>query len=141
MELSLLYWLHNRPSSRTFPLPSGRMRRGSNDTLAKHFGGFRDRLVRTHAAGLRTYRPRPWVKVWVLEVSVLFDVKLVVGPEGVVEGEVAVFIRVVSVEESCHVAHHIDAETAVEGGLSLVEGTHSDSYFHTHSKTIIKHQI
>jgi len=65
-----------------------------------------------------------------------------VGPEGVVEGEVSMLVfGVVCIEEPSHVAYHVHAESAVEGGFSLVEGTHSHSYLNTHSKTIIKHQI
>ena len=64
------------------------------------------------------------------------------GPKGVVKGKVTMLVfGVVSVEESGHVAHHVDAESAVEGGFSLIERSHSYSYLHTHSKTIIKHQI
>ena len=41
-------------------------------------------------------------------------------------------LGVVGIEETGHVAHHFDAEPAVEVHLSLVEGTHPHSYLHTH---------
>ena len=56
------------------------------------------------------------------------------GPEGVVEGEVAVLavLEVFRVKQLGHVADHVHAQLTAEIGLALVEGTHPHSNFHTH---------
>lgn len=68
------------------------------------------------------------------EVAFLIDLELVVGPEGIVEGIVAVLavLGVLGVVEASHVADHIHAQLAVEVGLALVEGPHPHSHLYTH---------
>jgi hypothetical protein len=39
---------------------------------------------------------------------------------------------VIGVEKTSHVADHLHAQSAVEVGLSLIEGTHPDSNLNTH---------
>jgi hypothetical protein len=73
------------------------------------------------------------------KVTIFFNDKFVMGPEGIIKSEVTMLIfGIVGVVELCHVADHIDAESAVESGFSLIEGTHPHSHLHTHSKLINK---
>lgn len=58
--------------------------------------------------------------------------ELVVGPEGIVEGEVAISFRIFEVEQPGGIADHFDAELAVEFNLTSVERTHSHSDFDAH---------
>lgn len=46
---------------------------------------------------------------------------------------------VICIEETRHVAYHIHAELAVEIGFSLVKGSYSDTYLHTHIYQNINH--
>ena len=63
------------------------------------------------------------------------------GPERIIESEVPMLgIGVLWVIKTRHVTSHIDAQSAVQGSLPLIEGSDSDSNLDTHSKTIIKHQ-
>lgn len=68
------------------------------------------------------------------EVAAWLYYEFIVGPKGVVESEVTVFFfGFIWVEETGHVAGHVDAESAVERSLSLVERSDSNSNFNTHS--------
>lgn len=68
------------------------------------------------------------------EEALLVDLELVVGPEGVVEGEIAVLgaLGIVGIVELGHVADHVHAQLAAQVRLPLVERTHPHSHFHTH---------
>jgi hypothetical protein len=77
----------------------------------------------------------PKMRDFLLKVAVLIYGELIMGPERIIKSKVAVlFIGVVGVIEPCQIAHHVNAKFAVERILSLIEGTHSHSYLHTHSK-------
>lgn len=54
------------------------------------------------------------------------------GPEGVIEGEISEFLMIILIEETSSVSDHVDTKLAVKGDFSLVKGSYSDSYFHTH---------
>lgn len=41
-------------------------------------------------------------------------------------------LRIICIEETRHVAYHIHAKLAVEIYFSLVKGSYSDTYLHTH---------
>lgn len=68
------------------------------------------------------------------EIALLIDLELVMGPEGIVEGIVAVLavLGVLCVVEASHVADHVHAQLAVEVGLTLVKGPHPHSHLYTH---------
>lgn len=126
-------WLRNRPWSMTCRRRSVRRRRGSSDSPPMRCSGSQCPLIRRRVFGRRTYRPRPCVVVGVLEVAGLVDHELVVRPERVVEGEVAMLFGSVGVEQPRHVAHHVHAQPAVQRLLALVKRTDTHAYLHAHS--------
>ena len=63
-------------------------------------------------------------------------------PKRIIESKVTVLVlRIISIEKPRHIACHVHTKSTVQCCLSRVKGTHSNSNFYTHSKTIIKHQI
>ena len=58
--------------------------------------------------------------------------ELIVGPEGIIEGEISEFLVIAFVEEPGSGSDHIDTKLTVKGDFSLVEGSYSDTNFYTH---------
>ena len=59
--------------------------------------------------------------------------ELVVGPEGIVEGEVmGLFVFLFVLVEDCGVLSHFYATDASQEVLSLIEGTHANCHFDAH---------
>ena len=58
--------------------------------------------------------------------------ELIVGPEGIIEGEISEFLVIAFVEKPGSGSNHIDTKLTIKGDFSLVEGSYSDADFYTH---------
>ena len=114
------------------------MQKDNSDILAMRCLEFKYPPCRRLTADQRIYHLWLCVKYEIHKVTPFICLELIMRPEGVVEGEVTMLtvFRIVCIKESGHGSLHIDAEPTVEVGLSLIEGSNSNSYFHTHKLRI-----
>jgi hypothetical protein len=118
----------------TFQPRSDRTRTDNSDNPPKRSIEFPNPPSRTHAVGQRTCLHRPWVIKHLHKVASFVRGELIMGPEGIVEGEIPEFFLIVFVEETGGGSDHVHTQLTVKRHFSLIEGPHSHSHFHTHFK-------
>jgi hypothetical protein len=111
-----------------------RMQTDNSDNPTKRWIESPNLPSRTPVVGQHTFLHRAWVIKQVHKVASVIRRELIMGPEGIVEGEISELFVIVLVEKTGGGSDHVDTKLTVEGHFSLVKGPHSHSHFDTHFK-------